>query len=505
MKKKMTGILLILLSAVMILGCFAGCAGGDAGGDAAETGTEADTGAAETDGETATENEISLTKAELGKVDWGGKEFGILVYDGFSNEVEAVDGVVDADGGKSQVINDAVYTRNSLLETECGLKLNWIDKGFDAVSQTISTESSAPTGEFYLIDFRLDEIAEAATSGYLHDFISMGIDLDKSWWDTGTADFALNGKVYFMCGDVNYVDDDFTYVMIFNKTMRESYAGTVADPYETVRNREWTLDYFNSIIQGISNDSNGDGSWDENDTYGFVTTWEYGNTFFIGSDLRYIKNDRTMDSPELALDTDMTRALSVLDTAKAIFNDNNATFMSPPGEESKGLSCFKAGRAMFYSEIASFLATLNSEMEGDYGVLPVPKYDKAQQYYRTWTHESGSCLSVISAVGDDIAEKVGKTVQYYAIFSSQEVKPAYYNVMLTSRNVRDADSGEMLDLIFQNRVFDMAFYFRDTFGFYELFKTDVYKNTNKFSSSYASVKKSFNSKVKRLLKKLNAA
>ena len=65
MGKNSMRLLLLLLSAVMILGCFAGCAGGDA----AETGTEADTGAAETDGETATENEISLTKAELGKVD----------------------------------------------------------------------------------------------------------------------------------------------------------------------------------------------------------------------------------------------------------------------------------------------------------------------------------------------------------------------------------------------------------------------------------------------------
>ena len=35
--------------------------------------------------------------------------------------------------------------------------------------------------------------------------------------------------------------------------------------------------------------------------------------------------------------------------------------------------------------------------------------------------------------------------------------------------------------IFQNRVFDMAFYFADTFSFYNLFKNDVYWNTNTFS------------------------
>ena len=105
---------------------------------------------------------------------------------------------------------------------------------------------------------------------------------------------------------------------------------------------------------------------------------------------------------------------------------------------------------------------------------------------------------------DDIAEKVGKTIQYYAIFSSQEVKPAYYNIMLTSRNIRDAESGEMLDLIFQNRVFDMAFYFADTFSFYNLFKNDVYQeDSNNFSSGYISAKKSFPSQLRRVMRKLS--
>lgn len=496
MKSKLTTALTLLLALVFVVSSFAGCANG---GEGTESGSASGSDATDSRSETS---EIANAKEELGKVDWGGKEFGILLYDGFSGEVKAEDGVVDKEGGNSQVINDAVYTRNNLLESECGLKFNWVIKPADQATKAISTEATVPTGEFYLIDYRLRETAQAATSGYLHDFINMGIDLDKSWWDTGTADFALNQKVYFMCGDVNFVDDDFTYVLIFNKKMREAYAKTVADPYQTVRDWEWTLDYFNKIIQGVSAD-NGDGKWDENDTYGFVTTWEYGNTFFIGSDLRYILNDRTMDTPVLGLEDNMAKALQVLDTAKAIYHENNATFMSPPGEENRGLACFKGGRAMFYSEIANYLPTLNKDMDGDYGVLPVPKYDKAQQYYRTWTHESGSCLSITASVPDDIAEKVGKTIQYYAIFSSQEVKPAYYNIMLTSRNIRDAESGEMLDLIFQNRVFDMAFYFADTFSFYNLFKNDVYQNTNKFSSNYTSAKKSFSSQLRRVMRKLS--
>lgn len=252
MKSKLTTALTLLLALVFVVSSFAGCANG---GEGTESGSASGSDATDSGSETS---EIANAKEELGKVDWGGKEFGILLFDGFSGEVKAEDGVVDKEGGNSQVINDAVYTRNNLLESECGLKFNWVIKPADQATKAISTEATVPTGEFYLIDYRLRETAQAATSGYLHDFINMGIDLDKSWWDAGTADFALNQKVYFMCGDVNFVDDDFTYVLIFNKKMREAYAKTVADPYQTVRDWEWTLDYFNKIIQGVSAD-NGDG------------------------------------------------------------------------------------------------------------------------------------------------------------------------------------------------------------------------------------------------------
>lgn len=518
-------IVALLLAMMFVLSCFAGCVNDDE--NETEAGTKADATTAETSGngsetgdketngngettggdsETETEakkDEIASMKEELGNPDWGKKDFVCLVQDEFKSEVYAEDGAVDSTGGSAQVLNDAVLNRNKLLEESCNLTFDTIIKATGDMSTAIKNEATTGTGDFHIIDYKMGNgTTSEALSGTLHDWESMGIDVDKSWWDSGTADFALRGKVYFMTGDVNFCDDNFTYVLIFNKDMQKKYENTIPNPYQTVLDWEWTLDYFNSIIQGISSESSGDGVWDENDTYGFVTTWEYGNTFFIGSDLRYIKNDRTMERPELALDSMMDKALLVLDLAKSIFNDNNATFMSQPGEEAKGLSCFKSGRAMFYSEVASYLPQLNKDMDAEFGILPVPKYDKAQEYYRTWTFTSGGCLSLTSAITDADAEMIGKLVQYYAILSTEEVKPVFYDVMLTTQSVRDDESGEMLDLIFANRVYDMGFYFDSNFGLYSLFKNDVYQNTNKFSSAYKSATKKFDKKVNQLLKDL---
>lgn len=415
----------------------------------------------------------------------------------------AENGTVDKEGSSSQVINDAVYERNSLFEDRCNLVWKTLEKEDNAMATAIQNEASAPTGDFQLIDNRLSYSAKMATSGYLYNLFNLGMDLEGEWWDSGTAEFVLAGGVYFMSGSLNFVDDNVTYVLIFNKDLRKTYSNTVPDPYQTVRDWEWTLEYFNNVIQNISHD-NGDTTWDENDTYGFITTWEYGNTFFIGADLRYINNTDSEGEISLYLSdkSKMDKALQVLDLSKAIYHNNNATYMSPAGKEYLGQTAFKEGRGLFYGEVVSHLTPLVQEMKSEFGILPVPKYDKAQEFYRTWTHGSGSSFSVTSSISNDKAETVGLILEAYAILSHQHVKPAYYDIMLTSRNIHDAESAEMMDLMFANRVYEMSFYFQD-FGFFDLFKTATNDNADNFTSKYKSPSSSFENKLNKLLKKLN--
>ena len=492
MKTKLTKLLSLLLAGLMLLSGFVACA------DQTDDPAEQTSGEAATEGET--QDPVQAALDDLGEIDYGGREFTVLYGAGQKEENYGVNETVDKDGGASQIINDAVYERNTLLEERCNLVYGNLEGDVPTMAKT---EASAPTGDFQFMDTTLRDQASLATTGYLYDFNALGIDLDGEWWDSGTANFVLADGVYFMTGSTNTRDDGVTYVLIFNKDLRKTYSETVPNPYDTVKAWEWTLDHFNTVIQNISND-NGDGKWDEMDTYGFLTTWEYGNTFFLASDLRYVINDDTVDYPELFLasSSNMEKALNVLDLSRAIYHNNNASYMSPGGEEIKGLTAFKEGRGLFYGEVASYLSTLNREMtEGNYGVLPVPKYDKAQEFYRTWTHDSGSAFSVTSAIPEKDAEVIGQIMSAYAILSHQKLKPAYYDTMLKSRGVQDAESAEILDLIFQNRVYDLAFYF--DLGFYDVFKSNVNdKNSERFSSAYSSAAKSFDRKLKNILRKL---
>lgn len=451
----------------------------------------------------ATEEETNPVEDALnalrGEVDWGGNDFGILYVNdigGYTEEVEAEPESGDTTG--SGVINDAVFERNTLFEEYCNLNFVLIPVSNGGVTSQLQSEVQTATGDFHLVTTTTDTAAKNATSGYLYNYLDLNIDLEQPWWDAGTLEFALDGRVFFMDGPFNIVDDDVTFVFMFNKDLREEYQ--VANPYDTVKAGDWTLEHFNSIVKELATE-NGDGKWDENDTYGFSTPGSIGNTFFYGAGLQYVVNNREMDTPELVLSEKMEQALNVLDLARTIVLANNSTYVAPHGQEGVSRDVFVQGRSLFYCEAASYLRGLNANMEREYGVVPVPKYDKAQVNYTTWRHSIGSTLSIPTSVAKNDMEQFAMVLDTYTLLSQKLVRPAYYDTMLTTRNVQDVESSEMLDLIFLHRTYDMGMYFTEL-GFGGLFESAVLSAGSNFASSYASTSKKFDRQIANILRKL---
>lgn len=432
-------------------------------------------------------------------VDWGGKDFGMLYVNDIGGYVEEVEATADSgDSSSSGVINDAVFERNTLFEEYCKLNFVLIPVSSGMVSTSLKSEVQTGTGDFHLITQTMTGSADSAISGYLHNFMDLDIDYETPWWDAGTLDFALCGQVFFMDGPFNIVDDDVTFVMMFNKELQKQHQ--VPNPYETVMNGDWTLDNFNSIISNLSVE-NGDGKWDEKDTYGFSTPYSIGTTFFYGAGLQYVINDRTMDQPELALDSSkMEKALDVLAKARSIVKEGNSTYVAEGTEYGKAKEIFLDGRSLFYVEVASYLRALNKNMETEYGVIPIPKYNKEQEKYHTWRAGNGSTLSIPTTVASMDVEMFAKVLETYCVLSQKLVRPAYYDIMLTTRNVQDVESSEMLDLIFENRIYDMGAYF-EVLGFNTLFNKSVI-GEDTFSSSYAAAVKTYEKKMFVLLQKI---
>lgn len=468
--------LCLILAGLMLLAALAGCA---------NTNDQED----ETVG-TVEEDETDAAAQALANlnVDWGNEEFVIIGRSDHTPGELMVE-------NRTEVLEDAVYQRNLAFEEYCKLKLNIVQEETNKVTESVKTDVKTGAGEYDLVHQHMALTANLASESNLISYTVLdGIDLSAPWWDEGTASFVISDQIYFMNSAINYSDENTTYVMLFNKQMAEDEG---IDPYAMVYDNEWTLDHFQTLIKDVSYDLTGEGKYDENDVYGFVATWETGNTFFFGSGLRYIVCEEGED-PYLALDSSgMKKASDLLDKLLTIYYVNNATYSSPAGKENLGMGCFMAGRSLFYGEVVQYIVHLGKEMTTDFGVLPIPKYNQQQEDYITWTNGICSTTSITKAAKN--LDKLGPTLEILAILSYQRVTPAFYDTVLQRKSVRDEESQGMLDIIFKTRCYDLCMYY--DLGLEPLFKASVNDNKANFSSTYGRQASKAEKKLGQLVKK----
>ena len=110
---------------------------------------------------------------------------------------------------------------------------------------------------------------------------------------------------------------------------------------------------------------------------------------------------------------------------------------------------------MVHGACALFHVHTLRQSETDFGILPMPKYDAAQQEYVQ--SADGWCISpvVIPAIVGN-KDRAGFIVEALAEASSVMVKPEYYEIILKGKLTRDQESAEMLDIIYTNFVVDPA-------------------------------------------------
>ena len=92
-------------------------------------------------------------------------------------------------------------------------------------------------------------------------------------------------------------------------------------------------------------------------------------------------------------------------------------------------------------------------METDFGILPYPKYDEAQERY--YSRVSYYNAPIVPVTNNNL-ELTGALLEYFNYISSETVIPAYYDIVLKSKTSRDNESQAMLDLIFDSRVVDIG-------------------------------------------------
>jgi hypothetical protein len=279
-------------------------------------------------------------------------------------------------------------------------------------------------------------------------------------------------------------------VLFFNKRIFDELGYEY--PYETVKDGEWTFDEFAYYARKGAADLNGDGVMKlEDDRFGFVSgTWMAPiNILYAGGGKVYDKNDE--GRIELTLFSNKT-----VDLFSEFFSLMDTAGCEIIPDEYDGPAIYTAGRAMFSTSTMDTAIAYRS-MDDDFGILPYPKGDAEQAEYCNTLHAYGNALMCIPDAADpEMSAAVMETMSYYG---RQELLPAYYDITLVGKGIRDEDSEEMLDIIFTTRFFDVGTYYQ-VGGLNETVNSLVSSG----SASIAPVLKATEKMVNKTLEKINA-
>jgi len=396
-------------------------------------------------------------------LDYDGYKFRILGFDGKANAWQAVAiSEIIAEEEIGEPIHDAVYKRNREVEELYNIQIDIVPVTYpnrDDFARIASKAIMAGDDLFdtaFLLGSAIPTILGKKNMAY--DLTTIpSFDLSKSWWDQNSKeDLSIGNKLTMVIGDVNLYSSFAPMVIYANKQIMQEYS--IDNLYQLVRDGEWTWDALHDIARATAKDIDGDGVITKDDQIGF--SLEATHLYVaINSAGGLITPKNNQDIPELA--PNIEKISSVIDKVLPIYKDtstsifgNSITGYNNPYFEFL-VPKFRDGGIMFLIQQLLISFELRS-MEADFAILPFPKYDKNQENYGSVITSAFATYTVIPTTCSD-TERTANILQAMGFYSQKYITPAYYDVTVTNKLMRDDDSIEMLDIILHNRVFDLAF------------------------------------------------
>ena len=486
--KKTTACLLLAAMLISSATALASC------GDTQDTQTPADT--ANAGGETAAvETEPVdprlLVSDDLPEKDYTGRKFRFLLRQNYEYEFD----VKEADG---DTMNDAIFNRNLKISERYGVEFEstavsaiWNEGIFN---KTIATAVTAGDNAYDLVCGYMCDITPTITQGLYTNWYDIPcVNLEKPWWSAlMTEAFTINDRIYMITGDLALSFWEMMNGIGFNKGVAAAH--DLEDMYTVVDEGRWTYDFMEAVCKEISKDVNGDSVWDKADMYGWASNFSTGiDAMKEAFELSIIEKDDN-GLPQFTVATDKT--VEVLEKVGAFFK-NNYGFMAEANKDSDAHTMFSEDRALFLAMNMDVVSDLR-EMNTDFGIIPYPKWNEAQENYGS-TVQDGATVFLVPQTVDD-PEFVGIITEAMAAESYKYVVPAYYDVVLKTKSSRDEESARMIDLIRDTVKIDFGYIHSTALsGAGHLFVQQVRAGTSTIASAYKGIEKAAQKKLDGIL------
>ncbi|MBR2621137.1 MAG: hypothetical protein IKC97_02060 [Clostridia bacterium] len=353
------------------------------------------------------------------------------------------------------LIGDKIYDRTAWLEENYGIVMGceYLAHGPDFVTRVrsmIETNSQ----DYQMVDYFAFGAQKLMGQEY---FLNMNdveyIDFEDPWWvDSAIEALSLGEYVEFAVSDMLLLDKGATTLIYYNIGMAEDLG--IEDLYDLVRNGEWTIEAL-AEYAALAHEDDGDDNWDHKDIYGISNGDDPVHNLYIGSGYKFISKDENGEFYYQYRTEEETTDIMITILEDVMYADWywNSWIKRDLGGENQPK--FDEGKALFSFSKAKGCLTLR-DMVDDYGILPIPKYSADQdQYYSQVSNYHDSLFAIpMSALGN--TEIIGAAIELMSYYSYYNIYNDFFEIVIQNRGTRDAESKEMLGLIFSTRTYDMG-------------------------------------------------
>lgn len=434
MKKR---ILTLLLAAILL------------SGTACTQKTETDTAGSGTEPRTDTTTEAAETLPAwaLPDTNWDGETVTFLLRD-TGGDWCADDVLAEETNGTP--INDAVYKRNVTVEDRYNAKIagNYAPRDVSVAGPAMASIQAGDEAFDIMASWRVDAVnllqehalVDLHTSEYLH--------FDQPWWNAYFCESAsIGGKLYYALGDISRVYKLGVRCMFFNKDIAADLG--LPNLYDMVREGKWTLDEMFSMAEQGSLDLDGDGEMTKEDRYGLQAQSSLGSVLAFAAGVQIIGKDAD-DLPTIVVDSE--RNIEVMEKIAAWISSQKKQNLYVSDNWSKTQERFASNQVLFQAEVMLLIEALRAS-EVNIGILPPPKADESQSDYISFLDSNCQIDYAIPTTCTRVPF-VSFMLEAMAQESTTTLTPAFYDICLSGKYVRDEESTEMLDIIFAHPCID---------------------------------------------------
>lgn len=452
-----------------------------------------------------TSKEEFVLFSNLPEKDFGDADFTVLVEGDYMTTYASIEFSAQPDSYDNLKL--AIQNRNDIISERFGV--TFVEERTSAYGEMVSTLRENAYAGVSTYDMVMPYMSDAATLALEGTFLDLAtlenIHLNESYYDQGSvADLSVAGKSYFVTGDLSLLSFACTHAIVFNKDMIKEYG--LEDPYHLVESGKWTIDKLQEMASVVTEDTDGESGMSYTDTYGFLVNDNFVTSMYIGAGQRMTSKDNN-DEPIIAITGegparvyDKIYSFVTNTTASCQFSATNNNFNTTATAAGKSVwlaatEAVASKRALFRAMALIDILELG-EYDCNFGVLPTPKYDEAQEnYYSRVSTIYATCVAIpINAENPEMSAIITDALMQA---STDTAKNAYFQVIMKERKVQDTESEEMLDIIFDSRVYDLASIYHwggtgegDTASISGFMNAVAVSGANTFVSSWQSIESS---------------